>query len=962
MRQFFFLFFCVSFNIVFSQIDLIAPGSPNHEDFDIIYSTEAVFIWKTSLTKKEFYLIIEKEVENEKYHTVYDAFADNNPTADTFKMIQDKKIISDKSFYRWKIKAKSDDRIYESKYFYFYVYVDSFIVVTAEREKEKKKKSEYVDIQLELSYERIFSNKYIKTFYDQNNEVFYVPFIFLMKTLGFNPLTNLKNKTAKLFYYKNNLDLIIKFGKFEYQVGKKIEKFMNNKTIEKDKDFYISIEDFSKITDIELKIDFNNLKLIVSSKKTLPILARINKENLLLKKTKIDFNDPRNIFLINKPSWIKFNILDYHFFNSISYSNFVSNSLNISAGGEFAKGSFEYRGNYNTGGKNLSYSKNYYSLKYFFENKYISSITLGDMFAYGKFQNSILGVLIENKKLEQKKNYGIEQVKRKTVPGSEVELYLNNELFDIVKADKNGLITFDLPLIYGFNTVKYKIYTGPEISLENTEVFYVPSEMIEKNNFEYKAYFGKLKDFDEYLSAIETSYGIAKNYSISIGSEYFSFIDRKNFFPYIKNNLRFFDFLFLKADYYHNLSYNLSLTSFYMINGYFNFEFESITNKKYQNLVFKRNTYSLNLTNSFRISENYFGTNLRLSFSDFKQKALYAFLNFNYNYAFFESSLNYRHFNNLDYNKKSNFAEANFALRLYDLIKYKVEWIRNLRIGARLYQSLDYHKNNGIRFELNNYLKGSNLLSLYFEFSSSRKDILYGLIATIDFNNLRYSLNVYENSISNALSGSIIYENSSKRFFFNSFSQLGYSGSVFYSYSDENNNGLKDPDESFIENVSFMALTPLKNQTYKDCVYFSNIQPFEEYVFLVKEPGVAQNLSSKYNAIAIKNYPNVVRSFNIPYYNLLELFGTIKIKKDALYLPLKSIEVNLISQDGKITYKSKTFSDGSFYFYKILPGIYKLNISQDQLKLLGYEVELKDYVVEINPSKQSQEVKIIIEE
>jgi len=39
-----------------------------------------------------------------------------------------------------------------------------------------------------------------------------------------------------------------------------------------------------------------------------------------------------------------------------------------------------------------------------------------------------------------------------------------------------------------------------------------------------------------------------------------------------------------------------------------------------------------------------------------------------------------------------------------------------------------------------------------------------------------------------------------------------------------------------------------------------------------------------------------------------------------------------------------------------------LNISQDQLKLLGYEVELKDYVVEINPSKQSQEVKIIIEE
>ena len=127
----------------------------------------------------------------------------------------------------------------------------------------------------------------------------------------------------------------------------------------------------------------------------------------------------------------------------------------------------------------------------FHKNPWISTITAGKITSSGVLRSSMTGFAISNRPRLQGNTFGMETVSGKTIPGADVDLYLQNRMIAYGTTGHDGRYSFDVPLMYGLNTILVETITDEGEALLHSERIQIPPGSMRQGSIVYDLSFGR---------------------------------------------------------------------------------------------------------------------------------------------------------------------------------------------------------------------------------------------------------------------------------------------------------------------------------------------------------------------------------------------------------------------------------------------------------------------------------------
>lgn len=127
----------------------------------------------------------------------------------------------------------------------------------------------------------------------------------------------------------------------------------------------------------------------------------------------------------------------------------------------------------------------------FDHNPWISTITAGKITSSGVLRRSMTGFSITNRPRLQGSIFGMETVSGKTIPGSDVDLYLQDKMIAYSTVGYDGRYSFDVPLMYGLNTIQVETITNEGVALLHTERIHIPQGSMRQGSIVYGLSYGR---------------------------------------------------------------------------------------------------------------------------------------------------------------------------------------------------------------------------------------------------------------------------------------------------------------------------------------------------------------------------------------------------------------------------------------------------------------------------------------
>src|SRR5699024_56274 len=131
-----------------------------------------------------------------------------------------------------------------------------------------------------------------------------------------------------------------------------------------------------------------------------------------------------------------------------------------------------------------------------------------------------------NEPVEPRHMFDEFEIEGEAVPGSEVELYFNNLLYDYQETSENGRYRFLAPLTYGSSRMQLKIYDPAGSIIKRTQRIQVPFGFLPGGEFNYHLNIGRLNTplfgSTERSNIIQgdLSYGVTNGLTQEVGMEY----------------------------------------------------------------------------------------------------------------------------------------------------------------------------------------------------------------------------------------------------------------------------------------------------------------------------------------------------------------------------------------------------------------------------------------------------------
>lgn len=970
--RFYLIIICVFISVVgFAQSRPISPGGVSLEDYETIVKVNPVFFWSYNPDAAGYFLKIEEEDEEDKFNIVY-LTDEKGPIIDT-SFIPPPHILSNKGFYRWSVKTISKDWSAESEYKYFFIelktsYSERLRNSNEDFETDIKPGEEsfysgtaYDEIFLLLEYEKEIK-KNISAYYEYKSDKIYVPFIEIFKTMGFSPRVVKRKKRINCYYF-NYSEFQLDFEKLFFKLNKTEIKFENKDFIETPTDFFISVETLNKFFEIRFNVDFGDMKLIVKSDKRLPVLeAKLKERYYRLALGKGGYSDTGldNLFMRDR-SWINGGILDYNINVSHNENSSPSYLYNFALGSEAFGGDLyaSVRGAALT--NNIKTSEYIYKWRYVFnKNDYITHVNLGHIYHNGLAPNYIQGIQISNEPIHPRRGFALQPFTGITNPGWNVELFINNQFIDYIKADESGRYSIEAPLFYGSSYAELRFVSPTGEYLTEQIFFQIPYLLIPPGEVEYNLLAGKTNYHNENAAAANVSIGIADWITNSVGIEY------------LENNLsdkaHFYNSLYLKfhANYLANLIaapdvyYKAIMSGYYYSSANWNFQFANYNKNPIYNYANKKNE----VIGSFFIPFEAEGYRFNFGFN-----GSYARANLldrwdlrstiGGSFGFVQPSVGYNgNFVSGDiYTYKRNYLNFGSQIYLSGINIFSA-------IGARTFGAKIFYGVEGKNFEavqlsyLNTIFKNGRLHLTYQQnFTSNYSQALLQL--TYDFSPFRYTAFAGNNFVSQSLQGSAIYESYGKRFYFSPRQQIGKSSAVFNFFIDDNGNGQPDRGERMIKDAKlYIESQSILTSDLNGQARIFELNPYMDYSVSIDQTKIKNPLiTSSLKTFAFTTDPNRVKIVNIPFYFTAEIEGDVVLREGSSETHIPGIKLKLQEVNGNYSEEFNTFSDGSFYFLGLPPGNYKLYVDETHLKLLECQKEGSEKLFTLEKGAENARLK-----
>lgn len=770
--------------------------------------------------------------------------------------------------------------------------------------------------------------------------------------------------------------ILSKDDKFEIDIGQgKIKISAGEFELLRDQYFYngrelfLRIDLFVRCFNLQAQFDFSQLEVTLPLNKDFPAYQRLKRKQAqekLLTKREVE----KKIYALPfKRAWFKGGVADWmlstnpvgarkvQYFSLNTGTMVAGGDLMVSGNGSFVMGNDPTVTGDNKLRNRFEIDDLRYKWHYFIANqKYISQVEAGNVFAGGRLSRPLMGVMATNKPQIRRKHFQTIKVSDYIGEGWEIELYIDNRLIDFVRTDESGKYDFNIDIFYGASLINLKMY-GPNGEIREKEInIKVPYNLIPKNEVEYTVAFGQ--DDNPFSSGIfgqaNCFYGITTRLTTGVAfdlpistedSAKFGFAGEFSFQPLTNLTLNGY----ASPSQSINTGITFSKPSIVSING----SFTHYLSKGYRNLAGRLQTYSVSVTSPLKIGGH--RINLRCNtFIDRFPKA--NEINTYYGLSTSASKIYINYFGKYGINK--NLENGLTLTDISSQILMSTTLIRWVRPQVRF----DYdHSQNQIR-KIGLYLTkrvfrtGQITLSLEKNVMSKSNLImatftLYGGFANF---NTRAITTGEQISVTQTQRGSIRYNQETNSLHFDRRAGVGQGSAVLRPFLDRNFNGRYDEKSDEIVPGLTAKIKGANGRLTNDgtVFYFDRLRAYEEYVVEINEYSLDDPLLKPiHEGYRINFNPNMVTAIDVPIVMAGEINGSVKRQTASGQSGLGGAKVVLVNLSTGERTEISTFNNGEFYYLGLIPGRYRAEVDNNQLTSSGYKSSPPYIDFELKPSE-----------
>jgi hypothetical protein len=765
-----------------------------------------------------------------------------------------------------------------------------------------------------------------------------------------------------------NLQLTIK-GKAE---GLEADKFYLGEM-----DLFLHPEYFKRIFGLSFTVNTYALSLSMQSDHTLPVEERQKRESIRkqLQQRNNQGSTAAPLLYDRERKVLSPGLLDYN----INYINTDAGSnlgFNLNAGMELLGGDFQgaFIGNINNG----SLLNNFSGLRWRYvlpggmapeRNVGLASITAGQV-STTSFSNAanLVGVSLTNNPVIPRMDLDVFVIDGVTVPDSEIELLIGGQLVDFTRADEVGYYRFNAPVSYGTVRLSTRIYTPQGEVIVQEKQIQVPFTFLPKGFVGYNFQAG-LPQFgiDSLGSSLVThadiSYGVSNALTIRAGADQGQIFGDRSFYPVMGLSARIFQQYLLNVDALPDRYYRATGSVFYADNTSINAQYTAYSPNSLFNFRGELRDANLNVFYPFKIAKKFSGfraTGERIWFDNGRSANNYQF-DFNTQVSRVIVRMNYRGgvrglVSNPEFPGQNQFGVLTSALT-YTLPRSPSipVYVRGLFLRGQLRYSTILDQTESVSFLLSQTLFKNGRFTMGYDREVARKFGQFQLGFLYDFNALRTSTQFTKRSqgyaLQQGLSGSMAYDPSGGGLIPSNRDQLTRSGVAVRLFVDTNENGQYDEGEEIIPAKAIRLDRSANMLMGTDGILrITQLQSYWKYRMDIDIAALPNpNLAPKIKSLSFIAEPNRFRQIDVPLYQTGIIDGMVLFEKNGEQFGQGGLRLELLREGEEEPVEIiRTFSDGGFYAFGLLPGRYGLRVDAKQLEFMQvtsnpavYEFEIK---------------------
>jgi hypothetical protein len=714
-------------------------------------------------------------------------------------------------------------------------------------------------------------------------------------------------------------------------------------------DLYISPELFERLFGLKFTVNMSALSVSLQSDKPLPVEEKRRREQMRqqLERKKTEEKDfpllyPRHRKLAGA------GMVDYNLMLGADNESFVG-AYTLTGGMELLGGDVQgtvYGGLFDATSSLRASNLNWrYALA---ENPFLTSVRAGQITTTGLQSQRIVGGAISNDPIEPRKTYNTYSIDGNTIPDSEVELFINNQLSDFTRADALGYYRFDFPLSYGTVRISLRIYTpSGEIFIEERQL-QIPFTFLPRGVVSYNIQGGALDDgitevsFDRHAMHGDVAWGLTNSLTAKLGADYLSYLSKP--FYYGSLSARVFDQYLLNIDAAPDAFYRATASVSYASSrnigiAYTRFVSDSLYNPRRASDQLEASIYMpfkvAGLLSGFRLGGSHY--------------VLEGGSTTNYN-----MDLNTRlgRFNIRAGYRDQLIASGGTTSFGNGLATSAVTYTFSRTPGVpvfvkgmfvRAQAQYDVHNRQttmaGVQLSRTLFKNGRLNITADRDFRAQANRVQAGF--TLDLEAFRsttqYTGSGDMHAVQQTFNGSVGLDARSARLAATNREQVGRAAISVLMFIDSNDNRVYDRGE---EKVPARAIRLSQSATLElgndSILRITQLQSYWQYNAEVVQSALPNpTLAPLMAEFSFVTDPNRYKRIEIPLYRTGVIEGVVRLQREEAEAGLGGIRLMLKPEGREGEETIRTFSDGGFYASNLLPGKYTLEVDPAQLTFLN---------------------------
>lgn len=611
-------------------------------------------------------------------------------------------------------------------------------------------------------------------------------------------------------------------------------------------------------------------------------------------------------------------------------------------------------------------------------NVALTALSAGDIFTTGQSQlGSIVGVSLTNDPIAPRTELDFFVIDGYTEADSEVELLMGGQLVDFMRADEVGYFRFNAPINFGTLRLTLRIYTPQgKVILEDRQL-QIPFTFLPRGFVTYNFQAG-VPRIDtglgrDLVAHADLAYGVTNAITVRAGSDFYPSKNGPTPYSYLGLSARVLQQYLVNVDLLPNRFAQASGSVFFANNTSITAQFKEYFRDTVLNARGNLRDLNVNYFMPFRV----FGKFAGIRFGGIRQESEKLIRNsiqadLNTQLGRFVTRVNFR--GNFDefIPTETEVGFTNFTGTVTGSMTYTLSrspgvpvYVRGMFVRTQALYDPQLQKVRNLSILLSQTLFKRGRLTMGYDRDLIQGGSQFQLGFLYDFNFFRsasqFEIAGEDYSLQQAFSGSLAYDPMGI-LMANNRDQVNRSGVAVKLYIDENDNGIHDEGEEIVPaKAARLDRSATAILGSDGIVRYSQLQSYWTYRMDIDKNALPDpTLAPKKPSFSFVADPNHYRMIEVPLYRTGTMEGAVFTEsRSGAKVGQGGLRVLLTDAYGK-TETLRTFTDGTFYTFGLIPGKYTLSPDPQQLDYIGkvanpqvLEFEIKalangDYVEGLN--------------